>query len=175
MAGLVGLATPTLLFLWLIVVSVLGGGSGREGGETAVNTPTPWGAVILALLIFIPLHEMLHAVWHPHWGMSSKTIFVIWPRKLRFGVYYDGCMTRRRWLLMRLAPLFILSILPVMLLSLFFTITVSFALETFLQVLLLVNGIGSGGDIVAAIWILNKVPSNAEICFHNGKAYWTQR
>jgi hypothetical protein len=170
---LVGLAFPFVLVGWLIVVSMLAGGS--EEAVTVVDVPPPWGAVLLALLLYIPLHELLHAVWHPQLGLSPRTVLVIWPKRLRFGVYYEGCMTRRRWLAMRLAPLIVLSIIPAGFLTLFHFISVSFALETFLNVLLLVNGIGSGGDIVAVVWVLRRVPSKTQICFFGGKAYWRPR
>jgi hypothetical protein len=126
----------------------------------------------LALLLYIPLHELLHAIWHPQLGLSPQTVMIIWPRKLRFGVYYEGCMTRRRWLIMRLAPFIVLVVIPAGLLTLFHYVPVTFALETFLQVLMLVNGIGSGGDLVAVIWVLRQVHSGAQICFCGGKAYW---
>ena len=62
--------------------------------------------------------------------------------------------------------------IPAALLTLFNVVPASFALEIFLQVLLLVNGVGSGGDVVAAIWVLFQVPSRSQICFVGGKAYW---
>lgn len=145
---------------------------GSRGGRAAAEVATPWGAVIAALLLFIPLHELLHAAWHPELGKSTQTVLIVWPAKLRFGVYYDGCMSRRRWLLMRLAPLAFLSVGPVGLLTLFQYVPVPFGLEVFLQVLMLVNGIGSGGDLVAVVWVLFQVPSGAQICFRGGKAYW---
>ena len=43
----------------------------------------PWGAAILALLLFIPLHELVHAVVHPSLELSPRTIVVLWPAKLR--------------------------------------------------------------------------------------------
>jgi hypothetical protein len=76
---------------------------------------------------------------------------------------------------MRLAPLLILSVLPAGVLTFVHHIPMSFALETFLEVLLLVNGIGSGGDIVAVVWVLRRVPSRTQICFFGGKAYWRPR
>ena len=170
LAGLVGLLFPLVLCGWLIVVSTLAGQ--REAGETLVQPSTPWSVVALALLLYIPLHELLHALWHPQLGLSPQTVMVIWPRKLRFGVYYEGCMTRQRWLAMRLAPLIVLVALPVGLLTLFHYVPVPFALETFLQVLMLVNGIGSGGDVVAVVWVLRQVPPKTQICFCGGKAYW---
>lgn len=170
LAGLVGLLFPFLVCGWLIVVSTLA--RGDEGGYSAVDTSTQWGVVVLALLLYIPVHELLHAIWHPQLGLSPQTVMVIWPRKLRFGVYYDGCMTRRRWLMMRLAPLMVLVVMPAALLTLAHFVPVSFALETFLQVMMLVNGIGSGGDVIAVVWVLRQVPPKAQICFCGGKAYW---
>jgi hypothetical protein len=170
LAGLIGLLFPLAICGWLIVVSALAGQ--REGGETLVQPSTPWGVVALALLLCTPLHELLHAIWHPQLGLSPQTVIVIWPKRLRFGVYYEGCMTRRRWLMMRLAPFIVLVVIPAGLLTLFHYVPAPFALETFLQVIMLVNGIGSGGDVVAVIWVLRQVPSKAQICFCGGKAYW---
>jgi hypothetical protein len=170
LAGLVGLALPMVLIVWLIAVSLLSAPVGA--GDVGAETPVPWGAVILALVLVIPLHELVHAVLHPGFGLSPQTVMVIWPTKLRFGVYYEGCMTRGRWLAMRLAPLVCLSVVPVMLLTLFEVVPASFALETFLQVLMLVSGIGSGGDVIAVIWVLFQVPARADICFCSGRAYW---
>lgn len=170
LAGLIGFVFPNLLCAWLIIVSVLA--DSGESVETPMVPATPWGAVLLALLLFIPLHELFHALWHPRWGCTPQTVLVIWPAKLRFGVYYEGCMTRRRWLMMRIAPLFVLSVIPAGLLAVFYWVPVAFALYVFLQVMMLVNGIGSGGDIVAVAWVLFQVPSGVQICFYQGKAYW---
>ena len=178
LAGLAGLVLPAVLFVSLAAISLfsLASGSGDQAVAATASPelapPTPWGAVVLALLLFVPLHELAHAGLHPGLGLSPRTIVVLWPAKLRFGVYYEGCMTRRRWLVMRLAPLACLSLIPVLLLTLFKVVPASFAVEIFLQVLVLVNAVGSGGDLVAAIWVLAQVPAGAEICFRGGKAYW---
>jgi hypothetical protein len=170
LAGLVGFVFPNVMCAWLIIVSALAGPGG--GVETPEDPSTPWSVVLLALLLFIPLHELFHTLWHPKRGCSPQTVLVIWPAKLRFGVYYEGCMTRKRWLVMRIAPLLFVSVVPVGLLAIFYWVPVASALHVFLQVMMLVNGIGSGGDIVAVIWVLFQVPSRAQICFCEGKAYW---
>ncbi|TET51532.1 MAG: DUF3267 domain-containing protein [Anaerolineales bacterium] len=170
LAALIGLMFPNLLCSWLLLVSAVAARSGSDAASVA--GPMPWGAVIVALLVFVPLHELLHALWHPKGGLTPETILVVWPAKLRFGVYYDGCLTRRRWLLMRLAPLVLLCGIPAGLLALFRYLPAPLAAHIFLQVLMLVNGIGSGGDIVAAATVLLQVPAAAHICFHEGKAYW---
>ena len=174
LAGLVGLVLALVVFGSVVAISLLTlpRGAGGQTAPVSVDVPMPWGAAILALLLFIPLHELVHAVVHPGLGLSPRTVVVLWPVKLRFGVYYEGCMTLRRWLVMRLAPLACLSVIPVALLMLVEIGPTFFALEIFWQVLTLVNLVGSGGDVVAAIWVLRQVPAGAEICFRGGKAYW---
>ncbi|MFN2289674.1 MAG: DUF3267 domain-containing protein, partial [Anaerolineae bacterium] len=144
LAGLAGLAFPVILIVALSILSLLT----TPAGYAAVPEDglSRWGGVVLALILFIPLHELAHALWHPGRGASSQTVLVLWPAKLRFGVYYEGCMTRRRWLAMRPAPLLLLSVLPAGLLAFFHWQPVAYPLQVFFEVLLLVNGIGSGGD-----------------------------
>lgn len=153
-------------------LSVLSWVAGPGFGRSAPATSSPWEGAVWALLLYIPAHELLHAIWHPRAGLSPQTVMVMWPAKLQFGVYYDGCMTRRRWLLMRLAPLFFLSVVPALILAIVQTEPSSPALQAFLEVLLLVNCVGGGGDIVAAIWVMRQVPASTQICFDGGKAYW---
>jgi hypothetical protein len=170
LAILIGLVVIFLLFMWLVAVSLFTSGSGI--GTADGGGPVPWAAVIAALLLSIPAHELIHALWLPHMGLSPQSVMIIWPKKLWIGVYYDGCMTRGRWLMMRMAPFVCLTLFTVGLLTLFEFIPAPHALVVFLQLLFLINGIGSGGDLVAIIWVLFQVPTKTQICFHSGKAYW---
>jgi hypothetical protein len=132
----------------------------------------PWVAVLAALVVYIPLHELLHLLGQPEWGRSSRSVVVVWPARLRFGVYYEGCMSRRRWIGMRLIPLVVLSVLPAGLLALLEVQTLSIELEIGLQVLMLVNALGSGGDVIAVLLVLRQVPPSSQLCFQAGRAYW---
>ena len=134
--------------------------------------PTPWEAVVVVLLFYIPLHELLHLVWHPHQGFSKQSILILWPAKLRFGVYYDGDMSRTRWLVMRIAPFVVLSLAPASFLALFQNIPFNNYTRTGLEVLMVVNGVGSGGDVIAMGLVLFQVPRSALMCFRGGRAYW---
>jgi hypothetical protein len=134
--------------------------------------PPPWGAVLLTLLLYIPLHELVHLVFHPRFGFSDESILILWPSKLRFGVYYEGCMSRTRWLLMRISPFVVLSILPAILLSIFQNVPFNNFLQTSLEVVMVVNGVGSGGDVIAMLLVLFQVPRSAVMCFRGGRAYW---
>ena len=170
LAGVTGLVVVFVLFGWLVAVSLYS--SQSEVGREVVGDTVPWGAVLLAMLLFIPVHELIHAIWLPHFGLSPQTVMVIWPRKLRIGVYYEGCMARGRWSMMRLAPFVWITAITIGLLTLFSFVPAPYALVVFLQVFFLVNGLGSGGDLVAVLWVHFRVPTNTQICFRGGKAYW---
>ena len=134
--------------------------------------PSPWGAVVLALILYIPLHELLHLVWHPRMGLSDQSVFIIWPAKLNFGVYYEGDMSRTRWLVMRIAPFIVLSLIPDGVLAIFQNVPWNHFIQTILEVLLVVNGVGSGGDVIAMLLVLFQVPPSALLIFRGGRAYW---
>jgi hypothetical protein len=136
------------------------------------HLPPPGGAVVLTLLLFIPLHELMHLIWHPRQGFSDQSILILWPSRLRFGVYYEGSMSRTRWLIMRISPFVVLSLIPASLLSIFQNIPVNNFLQTGLEVLMVVNGVGSGGDVIAMFLVLFQVPPSAVMCFRGGRAYW---
>ena len=136
--------------------------------------PVAWGAAFMAMLSFIPLHELLHLMWHPRFGTSDQSILVIWPSKLLFGVYYEGCMSRTRWLLMRIAPFVFLSILPTVFIAIFQYVAFAHTTKTFMEVVMVLNAVGSGADVAATLLVASQVPHSASVCFRGGKAYWRQ-
>ncbi len=170
LAALVGLALLSGLCAGLGTWSLAVGD--RGGMATASDVASPWVAALIVLAIYIPLHESLHLLGQPGWGRSNRSVVVLWPAKLRFGVYYEGCMSRRRWLVMRLAPLVMLSVLPACVLALLQVQPLIPDLEVGLSVLMVVNTLGSGGDVIAAILVVGQVPPAACLCFQAGRAYW---
>ena len=170
---LLAVSTGFLSFVVLCgAASIVSALVGLASGQEAPASTSPLAGVIWALLLYIPVHELLHAVWHPRAGLSDRTVFVVWPARLNFGVYYDGCMSRGHWLRMRLAPFLFLSVAPALILAGLRTQPAPVAVTAFFEALILVNCIGSGGDIVAAVWVARQVPRNAHICFAGGRAYW---
>ncbi len=143
-------------------------------GTAGSAQPVAWGAVAAAIVCYIPLHEALHLVWHPRFGASDRSCLVIWPTKLQFGVYYEGCMSRARWLLMRLAPLLLLSVLPAAFWAVFRYVALTRLTSTFLAVMTILNCVGSGADVAGCFVVLSQVPRSAVLCFRGGKAYWME-
>jgi hypothetical protein len=170
LSTLIGLVM--LVGLWVALgvwVATLGN---RDGLASAAMSRNPWLVTTAVLILFIPLHESLHLLGQPGWGASERSVVVLWPAKLRFGVYYEGCMSRRRWLGMRLAPFVCLSLLPVVALALLQFFGQVLDLELSLSILLIVNALGSGADILAALVVLFKVPRGGHLCFQDGRGYW---
>ena len=164
-----GIGTAMILLALIVLASLVV--PARETGSR-VDGPTPWAAILLALLVAVPAHELAHAVFYPGGGLSSRTTLVAWPHKLRFGVYFEGCMSRRRWLLMRLAPLALLGIGPALCLVATQGLPCNPGLEAALSLLLLVNALGAGGDLLAAGWVVRNIPGGASLAFFGGRAYW---
>ena len=144
----------------------------QAGMATTGDTASPWLAASIPILLFVPLHEAFHLLGQPGWGSTNRSVLVIWPAKLRFGVYFDGCMSRKRWLAMRLAPFVVLSVLPACLVALLQARPWTADVEVGLQVMMIVNALGSGADIVAALLVLRQVPADGQLCFQARRAYW---
>ncbi len=166
LAGLVLLAVPVVT---LMVYSFLH----DRPNETlsADNGIGTWIAVFLAFFLCILVHELLHAVLYPDLGRSDSTVLFLALRKLQFGVYYEGSISRTRWLAMRLFPILGLTILPLIVwMAAIDGLTT--AAEAFLMVLVITNSLGSGGDLVAALIVLLQVPAAGTLNFYRGRAYW---
>jgi hypothetical protein len=166
--GFILLICPTLFLCMALSQIAL---PPTEAHTVSMDT-TSWPAVILMLIAFIPLHEAVHLLLQPGMGRGDNNLLLFIPSKLLFGVYYEGSMSRTRWLVMRMAPFVLLTLLPVTILALIQNLPFNYFVRTLMEVLMVVNGVGCGGDVVAALIVLFQVPATADIVFQQGKAYW---
>jgi hypothetical protein len=90
---------------------------------------------------------------------------------LGVGVYYEGILSRSRWLVMRVAPFVLLSLAPALLLL--SSLPVSLEAESALSLLMVLNALGSGGDALAVILVLCQVTPSGRIRFVDGSASWS--
>jgi len=165
---LAGLLIPLIPFTVLSIESAVIPGAGTYNGETV-----PWWIVFPVLIVCIFFHELLHLLWHPGWGFSKQSSVNIWPQKFQFGVFFDGFMSRSRWLAMRLAPLVGLTLLPTVFLLVTHFYDLPFFWRQFIVLVILVNSLGSGGDLLASIIVYRQVPAQGKIGIWNGRACWT--
>jgi hypothetical protein len=169
------LASLAGIFLLVVPVAVLFGFSflhqGVQSSSSGNMDAGAWMAVALAFFLCIIAHELLHAALCPDFGRSDSTILFIDLKKMQFGAYYEGAISRTRWLFMRLFPILGLTILPLAVwLAAYGGLTN--AAEAFLMVLVITKSLGSGADLVAAVIVLLQVPASGTLNFYRGRAYW---
>ncbi len=162
-----GLALPVIPFLLLSLESWL-----FPITDTRPYGSIPVWTVVPVVLVSVVLHELLHLLGHPGGGSSPKSHVLVWPRRLQIGVFYDGFMPRSRWLAMRLVPLFGLTVLPALLLLATYPLLLDFYWQQFTLLVILVNSLGAGGDLVAALIVTRQVPPAGEVGIWQGRACW---
>ncbi|MGD0173596.1 MAG: DUF3267 domain-containing protein [Anaerolineales bacterium] len=166
LAGMILLSIPVTASIAYSVLFPEG-----DAGGSFRKEALPWAGMLISFALSIFAHELLHALLHPDFGRSDSTMLFIGWKKLQFGVYYEGRFPRMRWIFMRLLPFLALTILPLAVFLIVYT-QMTYALETYLIIVMLTNGLGSGGDLVAAIIVLLQVPVSGALNFYQGRAYW---
>ena len=118
------------------------------------------------VFLLIPLHEASHAIMYPNFGLSDKIIFGFWPKKFVFYSYYDLPLKRNRLIIAMLAPLFILTVFPVLLIS---VLELNYI---YLAIIAILNSIGGAGDIFYSILVISQVPKNSVIKTDTARVFW---
>lgn len=137
----------------MLLVGVLLAGS--------IKPSSTWTAILI-LVITLPLHELVHAVTTPTWGLSDRTVIGLQRSKglIMPYMYYDGSQPLWHMLLSGLAPLMLLTVLPVILI-LFAPLKA--APRADLSFLAFFNVAISGGDLVNFLWIGTHLPLHATV------------
>jgi hypothetical protein len=116
--------------------------------------------------LMIPLHELIHALFHPGWGFSTRTVIGLWLSKALFYAHYEGIMSRNRFLMVFLAPYPVLGVLPTI---------AAIAFPEWRPVLLPFSFWGSimpCGDFVGLMVVLFQIPASAIVQNKGWKTYW---
>jgi hypothetical protein len=167
LAALAGIAALLVLLL-LIFLSAISADASIP--DPSVGQVAPWHVALATLIVAVPAHEAIHAAFYPGGLLSKRLTYLIYPRKLTLAVYYEGLVSRSRWMIARLAPFLFLAVAPTLLLLAPIP-PLGIVVETILAILLLVNALGSGGDLLSAAWVLLRVPRGSTLGFFGGKAY----
>jgi len=150
-----------LFFIWAICLSLFqqDSFSGQVTGRDIINT-------FVTLLLLVPVHELLHTLVHPGWGLSSNTVFGLWLSKGVFYAHYEGEMSRERFLLVFVMPFIVLGVLPTILIMMFPELKQSlFWLSLFGTVL-------ACGDLVGVGLLIFQIPHSAIVRNKGWKTYW---
>lgn len=133
-------------------------------GSDSVDIPFNLVYIIGFILILIISHELMHLIFMPNFIKSKKTYIGL----TLFGgyVYSEEIVTKIRFIIMIIAPFFIISIILPIILSFFGLLT------TFIKLIVLANAASSAVDILSLILILIYVPSGASLANNGSKGYW---
>lgn len=135
-----------------------------------ISPSSLWTAALI-LVTILPLHELVHALFTPAWGLSDRTVIGFQRGKglLLPYMYFDGSQPLWRMLLTGLAPLLLLSVLPAVVLR-FAPLTD--AARADLGFLSFFNASMSGGDLVVFFWLVTRLPLRAAVKGNGWSLLW---
>ena len=136
--------------------------------ESGIFTPAVivLAAILIGMAALIAVHELIHAVCYPQFGLTPATLIAFWPSKLLFlAIHYDA-LPRNRLLLVYLLPLLVISVFPLI-------VCRSLGIESVLLMLAsIANALVAGGDIFCFFLILAQVPANALVRNQGWATWW---
>jgi hypothetical protein len=173
------LALPTALLMLGLTIGLLllaweGGPPTILRDSAAESTTSPLLLILGIILLSIPVHEVVHAVTHPHFGLSSNSILGLWLSRGLFYAHYEGEMSRNRFLAILAMPLLVLSLLPVAIIA-FIGSSAPTMVPGYLVIVALVNSALSSGDAVGFALILGQIPSSAVVRNKGWDSFWKHR
>jgi len=121
------------------------------------------------MLGIIPIHELLHLLCFPCFGISENSIIGFWLRMFGAYVYYDGELSRNRAILISACPFMVLSIIP--LLGSFVMLNISMLVVAVSYL----NGLLCGADLISIFLLVKQVPSGAVVRNNGLHSYWRKR
>jgi hypothetical protein len=152
-----------------------------EGGPLVIwrsddgDSSTTQGLLILAVIFgSIPVHELVHALTHPRFGLSSESILGFQLSRGLFYAQYEGEMSRNRFLAILAMPFLILSLLPVAIMA-FIGSLAPMSMPSNLGLAALINSIYASADAVGVALLLSQIPSAAVVRNKGWKSFWKYR
>jgi hypothetical protein len=140
-------------------------------GDSSTN---PMLLILAVILGSIPVHELVHALTHPHFGLSSESILGLWLSRGLFYAHYEGEMSRNRFLAILAMPFLILSLLPVAIIA-FIGSSAPMSMQGYLSIVALTNSILASADAVGFALLLSQIPSAAVVRNKGWKSFWKYR
>lgn len=128
---------------------------------------------LLYAFITLVLHELIHASFFPE-GLFSKQTYIGFSFSYFVAfAYYDGVVTRNRYLVVLLAPFTILTVTPLLFISIFET-SLSWFSKPLIQFAYL-NGLASIGDLYSTFKILKTFKRNVYLRSTGKQLFWKEK
>jgi len=121
---------------------------------------------VLYFVMLTIVHELIHALAFPGFGLSSGSILGFWSRRILPYADYHGPLPCWRFVVVGVAPLATLSVAPLLI-----SLLVGSASKFWILVSV-VNALGSGGDVLIVGLVLSQVPIQAVIRNKAWETWW---
>ena len=122
--------------------------------------------VLGAILLIIPLHELIHASAHPHFGRSDFSVLGLWPSRLLFYAHYSGELSRDRFLVILAMPLVVISGVPLVASAFLGQASIVLAVVS------VFNTLAACGDVLGICLLFFQVPRRAIVRNQGWRTYW---
>lgn len=110
--------------------------------------------MVVSFLIFIPIHELIHALFFPENLLSKNVFFGFMTKGFAPFAAYIGEMKRNTFIKVLLAPFIIISTFGLLYL-------IIFGSNNLIQHMIVFNALGACADCLGVFLILRQVPNNA--------------
>jgi len=147
-----------MALLWISLTPLL-----RPG---TVKFPAPIGMLLACFVSVLIIHELVHASILPMAGTSKSTVVGFLPSKMFLYTAHLGDLSRSRCLVMLLAPFIVISIIPLIIASIFHVAPGWLAYASILNAFL------ASGDLYMAGLTMFRIPPHATIRGQGWKTYW---
>lgn len=153
------------LFIAVAGINIFSSLSLEEFGFTADSFSITINlSVIIAIILFVIFHELLHVIFVPNFTKSGKTYIGL----SLFGGFAltEEELSKRRFILITIAPFLIISIMLPLLLGYLGSLTSG------IKVFVMLNAMASSVDMLNMVLVLKQVPPNATLTNNGPKTYW---
>lgn len=134
------------------------------GVNFELNTTT----MLISFLIFMPIHEFIHALFFPENLLSKNLFFGFTFKGLAPFAAYIGEMRRNTFIKVLLAPFIIISILG-------FLYLLVFGRNELIEHIIVFNALGACADCLGVFLVLRQVPKNATVRNKKIRTYWKNK
>ena len=119
----------------------------------------------ISFLIFLPIHELIHALFFPENLLSNNVFFGFTFKGFAPFAAYTGEMTRTTFIKVLLAPFLIITFLG-------FIYLLTIGRNELIEHVIVFNALVSSADCLGVFLILRQIPKNAVVRNKKIKTYW---
>jgi hypothetical protein len=135
-----------------------------------------WSAFLLPLIIIVVIaaflivlviaHEFIHLLAFPNFGLTSATVFGVWPSRLLPYAYHSGPVSCRRMIVVALAPFIVLSVAPLI------ASYIGLLRSPLGAIFSVLNSVACGGDVAVCLMLAYQLPISAVLQSKGGDTWW---